>query len=578
MSGNAVLWFLDRHVAEGRGGRTAFSDPWRSVTYAGLADASARVAGALAAAGIGPERRVLMWMLDTVDFPAVFWGAIRLGAVPVPVNTMVTAAQLGELLRDSGAEALVVSAPLLPAAIEAAAGAARLRVLFVVAPDGAPVSRLSDGAPVSRLSDGAPVSGLPDGSALAAPTEAAGSAPPGLGGAAGLPPGAGRRHGFGGGALSGLPGGVRDLPAAMAAAVPLPEAEPASADGVAFWLYSSGSTGVPKGVKHVHASLRATAETYAARVLGIGAADVCFSAAKLFFAYGLGNALTFPMAVGARSVLLPDRPTPASVGAVMAAERPTIFYGVPTLYAAMLAAGIGPGAGSDRLRRCVSAGEALPEALGRRWREAVGVDILDGIGSTEMLHIFLSNRADLVRYGTSGVPVPGYEARVVDQDGRDLPDGEAGELWVKGPSAAEGYWNRRERSRRTFLGEWTATGDTYVREADGCFVYQGRNDDMFKVSGIWVSPFEVEAALIAHPAVLEAAVVGRRDEDGLVKPMAFVVLRAEAEPSALQEHVKRIAGPWKYPRWIETVEDLPKTPTGKIQRFRLRERIGGAAA
>jgi 4-hydroxybenzoate-CoA ligase len=516
MSGNAVLWFLDRHLAEGRGGRTAFTDPWRSVTYGELAEASARVAGALAEAGIGPERRVLLWMLDTVDFPAVFWGAIRLGAVPVPVNTLLTAAQLGDILRDSAAEALVVSSPLLSAAREAAASAKRLRALFAAAPDGS--------------------------------------------------------------ALAGLRSGVTDLSAAMAAATPRHDAEPASPDAVAFWLYSSGSTGLPKGVKHVHASLRATADTYAAEVLGIGPEDVCFSAAKLFFAYGLGNALTFPMSVGARSVLLPDRPTPASVAEVMAAHHPTILYGVPTLYAAMLAAGVGPGAGSDRLRRCVSAGEALPEAIGRRWREAVGVDILDGIGSTEMLHIFLSNRPGMLRYGTSGVAVPGYELRIVDAEGRDVPDGEVGELWVKGPSAAEGYWNRRERSRRTFRGEWTATGDTYLRDADGFYLYQGRNDDMFKVSGIWVSPFEVEAALVSHPAVLEAAVVARRDQDGLVKPMAFVVLREEVEPAALQEHVKRVAGPWKYPRWIEAVEDLPKTPTGKIQRFRLRERLAEAAA
>jgi 4-hydroxybenzoate-CoA ligase len=334
-------------------------------------------------------------------------------------------------------------------------------------------------------------------------------------------------------------------------------------------------------VKHVHASLRATAETYGAEVLGIREDDVCFSAAKLFFAYGLGNAMTFPMSVGAQSVLLPDRPTPQAVLAVMARHRPTIFYGVPTLYASLLAAGVSKGAGSDRLRRCVSAGEALPEALGRRWAEQVGVDILDGIGSTEMLHIFLSNRPDRLRYGTSGVPVPGYEAKIVDAEGNPVPDGETGELWIKGPSAAEGYWNRRERSRRTFLGEWTATGDTYIRDAEGFYIYQGRNDDMFKVSGIWVSPFEVEAALISHPDVLEAAVVARRDADGLIKPMAFVVPRDPSRPldvAALQAHVKAIAGPWKYPRWIEAVAELPKTPTGKIQRFRLRERLAAEAA
>jgi 4-hydroxybenzoate-CoA ligase len=350
----------------------------------------------------------------------------------------------------------------------------------------------------------------------------------------------------------------------------------ASPDEVAFWLYSSGSTGAPKGTKHVHSSLRATAETYGAQVLGIRADDLVFSAAKLFFAYGLGNALTFPMSVGACAALLPDRPTPDAVLAVMRVHRPTIFCGVPTLYAALLAhPDLSRGAGSDRLRICVSAGEALPEHVGARWSEVVGADILDGIGSTEMLHIFLSNRPGMLRNGTSGVAVPGYELRVVDEQEREVGTGEIGELLVRGPSAAEGYWNQREKSRRTFQGEWTRTGDKYVRDADGFYRYQGRTDDMFKVSGIWVSPFEVEAALMAHPAVQEAAVVGREDADGLVKPMAFLVLkpgqRADvALLEALKAQVQQRAGAWKYPRWLEVVEELPKTATGKIQRFKLR--------
>ena len=352
------------------------------------------------------------------------------------------------------------------------------------------------------------------------------------------------------------------------------------ADETAFWLYSSGSTSAPKGVRHVHRSLRVTAETYGREVLGIGPDDVVFSAAKLFFAYGLGNAMTFPMSVGARAVLLPHRPTPDAVLGMMRAHHPTVFGGVPTLYAGLLAHGVGPGAGSARLRRCISAGEALPEQIGLSWSQAVGVDILDGIGSTEMLHIFLSNRAGEVRYGTSGRAVPGYELRVVDDDGRDVPDGELGELLVRGDSAGEGYWNQRDKTRRTFAGEWTHTGDKYYREPGGYYRYAGRVDDMFKVSGIWVSPFEVEDALVGHPAVLEAAVVGHEDADGLTKPRAFVVLKAgvlqdgnDASPgleAALKQHVKDRAGPWKYPRWIEIVAELPKTATGKIQRFKLR--------
>jgi len=301
-----------------------------------------------------------------------------------------------------------------------------------------------------------------------------------------------------------------------------------------------------------------------------------FSAAKAFHAYGLGNSLTFPMAVGATTVFLPDRPTPDAVLDVMRRHRPTLFAGVPTLFAAMLAHPfIGPKAGSDRLRLCISAGEALPEDIGHRWRSLVGVDILDGIGSTEMLHIFISNRPDDIRYGTSGKPVPGYDARVVDEHDRPVPHGEEGELVVSGPSSAEGYWNQRAKSRRTFRGEWTYTGDTYIRDQDGYFRFRGRSDEMLKVSGIWVSPFEVEEALIAHPAVLEAAVVGRQDRDGLTKPKAFVVLReagtgTDALVAALQSHVKDRIGVWKYPRWIEFTDGLPKTATGKIQRFRLR--------
>ena len=348
-----------------------------------------------------------------------------------------------------------------------------------------------------------------------------------------------------------------------------------SPDESAFWLYSSGSTGEPKGVRHVHSSLKATADTYGAQVLGIGEDDLVFSVAKLFFAYGMGNAMTFPMSVGAGAVLFNARPTPDAVFDVLQRFNPTVFCGVPTLYAAMLAANPEAPKFGTRLRRCISAGEALPEEVGKRWKARAGVDILDGVGSTEMLHIFLSNAPDDVVYGTSGTAVPGYDLRLVDETGREVDVGETGELLVRGDSAAADYWNQRAKSRITFEGEWTRTGDKYERREDGRLIYCGRTDDMFKVSGIWVSPFEVEQALVAHPSVLEAAVVAASDQDGLEKPKAFVVLMPDASPKGLdetlREHVKSKIGMWKYPRWIEVVADLPKTATGKIQRFKLRD-------
>jgi benzoate-CoA ligase len=343
-------------------------------------------------------------------------------------------------------------------------------------------------------------------------------------------------------------------------------------DDACFWLYSSGSTGTPKGTVHLHGHLIQTAELYGRGVLGIREDDVVYSAAKLFFAYGLGNALTFPMSVGATTVLLPSRPTPDSVFGVLKKFQPTIFYGVPTLYAALLADANRPKKADLNLRVCTSAGEALPAEIGKRWTAEYGCEILDGIGSTEMLHIFLSNRPGAVRYGTTGQAVPGYELRIVGDDGRECGVGEIGELQISGPSAALMYWNNRAKTKATFAGEWTRSGDKYTRDADGYYTYGGRSDDMLKVGGIYVSPFEVEASLMTHAAVLEAAVIGVADSDELVKPKAYVVLKPgqPASEADLQQHVKNQLAPYKYPRWIEFVPELPKTATGKIQRFKLR--------
>ena len=347
---------------------------------------------------------------------------------------------------------------------------------------------------------------------------------------------------------------------------------PTTSDDPCFWLYSSGSTGMPKGTVHVHSSMRLSAELYAGGVLGFRESDVVFSAAKFFFAYGLGNSLSFPLTVGATTVLMAERPTPDAVFKRLTEKKPTFFYGVPTLYAGMLASASFPSRNSLNLRTCVSAGEALPPQIAKSFKEKTGIDVLDGIGSTEMLHIFLSNRPGDFRHGTTGKAVPGYDLKLVDEQGNEVKQGELGELLIKGPTAANGYWNNRQKSRNTFVGEWTRSGDKYTQDADGYYAYGGRTDDMLKVSGIWVSPAEVEAALVSHAAVLEAAVVGKEDEQKLVKPKAFVVLKPgkQATTEELQSYVKSKLAPYKYPRWIEFVSELPKTATGKIQRFKLR--------
>ncbi|MCK9258950.1 MAG: benzoate-CoA ligase family protein [Azoarcus sp.] len=505
---NAADDLIARNLLAGRGARLAYIDDAGSYSYDELARRVNRCGSALrTVAGLRQEDRILMCVHDTIEFPSVFLGAIKAGIVPIAVNTLLTANDYEYMLTDSRARIAVVSAALLPL-FEPLLGKVPTLERIIVA----------------------------------------GTANPGPDSLAVL-----------------LEQGRDDF-----------EAASTLADDACFWLYSSGSTGAPKGTVHIHSSLIQTAELYARPILGINETDVVFSAAKLFFAYGLGNGLTFPLAAGATAVLMAERPTPAAVFERLRKHRPTIFYGVPTLYASMLASADCPTRDEMRLRACTSAGEALPEGVGKRWSERFGVDILDGIGSTEMLHIFLSNRAGDVRYGTTGKPVPGYAVRLIDDDGNEVTvPGEPGELQIKGLTSAACYWNNREKTRATFQGLWTRSGDKYQMDADGYYVYEGRSDDMLKVSGIYVSPIEVESALIAHEAVLEAAVVGCEDEDRLIKPKAYVVLKPGLKADdglreQLKAHVKSVLAPYKYPRWMEFVEELPKTATGKIQRFKLR--------
>ncbi|MDQ3812113.1 MAG: benzoate-CoA ligase family protein [Chloroflexota bacterium] len=506
---NAATHFVDRHVLEGRGSRVALICEDREVTYTEVQANVDRCGHALRRLGVRMEDRVALLLLDSPEFVYSFWGAIKIGAVPVPVNTLLRPRDYEYPLNDSRAKTVIVS--------EALAGA------------------IEEIRPRLRFLEHVVVAGR-----AVAPQQIA---------------------------FDTLIAGER---------AELTPAE-TTKDDAAFWLYTSGTTGVPKAAVHLQHDMVVCCEALGQHVLGIGEHDRCFSVAKLFFAYGLGNALYYPFYVGASSVLHPGRFEPARVFEIIARHRPTLFFAVPTAYAALLQLSDATRLYDLRsLRFCLSAGEPLPPVLYERWRERFGVEILDGIGSTEMCNTFIANRPGQVRPGSSGVIVPGYEARIVDDDDHSLPDDAVGNLMVKGDSACAYYWNQHERTKATILGDWVRTGDKYSRDGDGYFWYAGRSDDMLKVSGMWVSPTEIENALLEHEAVREAAVVGTADADQLTKPLAFVVPSASSAPGLaleqeIQEFVKAKLAPYKYPRWVVFVPELPKTATGKIQRYKLRD-------
>jgi benzoate-CoA ligase len=491
--------------------KTAYMDDVGQVSYGRLEERVRRFASGLRALGIKREERVLLAMVDTTDWPVAFLGAIYAGVIPVSVNTILTADDYAYMLQHSRAQAVLVSGEVLPA-IKAGLTKADHEVHRAI------VSR-----PIAPIDFG-----------------------------------------------------EIEFEKFVAGHAPMEKPAPTLCDDPAFWLYSSGSTGRPKGAVHSHANPYWTAELYGKAILGLNEKDICFSAAKLYFAYGLGNGLTFPLAVGATVILMPGRATTEEIFRRLTGSsgglKPTALFGAPTSFVAMLASPDLPPGSETALRFVSSAGEPLPAEIGNRFKAHFGVDIIDGIGSTEMLHIFLSNRLGDVRYGTTGWPVPGYKIELRGDDGQPPPDGEPGDLYIQGPSAAMLYWGNRAKTRETFQGAWTKSGDKYVKNADGTYTYSGRSDDMLKVSGIYVSPFEVEATLVQHPAVLEAAVVGVSDTDGLIKTKAFVVLKsgATADDGELKAFVKSRLAPYKYPRLIQYVPELPKTATGKILRYKLR--------
>jgi benzoate-CoA ligase family protein len=499
---NVAVPFIDRHLAEGRGEKVAIRDDDGDTTYAELAEHVNRAGNALAELGLAPGNRVILAIKDSPAFFFAFWGAIKSGFVPVPVNTLLRAKDLQFIIEDSGA-ACAIWSPEYAAEMGPALAAANPTHHF--------------------------------------PTE----------------------------------GGDGSFAACMAAAAPDLEAAPATAEDDCFWLYTSGSTGTPKGAVHAHRDMVVTSQYYGVETLGIKADDIHFSAAKLFFAYGLGNAMTLPLWIGGQAVLFAGRPTPDIMADHIARYRPTHYYAVPTLFAAQLHALESKDADFSSLRACVSAGEPLPASLFERWREQTGLTILDGIGTTEILHIFIGNSPDDAKAGTSGKLVPGYEARIVDDDDQPVATGEIGNLMIRGGSVTSRYWNQPERTAAAITDGWIRTGDSYYQDEDGYFTCCGRSDDMLKVGGIWVSPLEIEARLVSHDAVLEAAVIGRPDDEELIKPEAFIILKNGDDASdelaeALKTFCQAELARYKYPRWVHFVDELPKTATGKIQRFKLR--------
>jgi benzoate-CoA ligase family protein len=511
---NAAAYFVDRHVEEGRGGNIAFECEERRISYAHLSASVSRTASALRTElDVRPEERVLLLMLDGPEMVFAFFGAIKIGAIPIPTNTLWTAADYEFVLRDSRAAVVVVSASLFPKIAAVVKTCPWMRHVVVVGPS---------------------------------------------------------------------PDGALDFDALISAGSAELTCEPTSRDAPAFWLYSSGSTGRPKACVHLQHDMLVCADTYARSVLEIQPSDRCFSVAKLFFAYGLGNSMYFPLSVGATSILWPGPATAPVVYDLIERQRPTLFFSVPTHYAMLLAHR------DERrefdlssIRRAVSAGESLPASVWMRFRDRFGLEILDGIGSTEVLHIFISNRAGSVRPGSSGVPVPGYEAKLVDEQGAPVARGEIGSLLIGGDSTCALYWNRHELTKNTIQGHWIRTGDHYYQDEEGYYWFAGRSDDMLKVGGVWVSPAELEHTLLEHTAVFACCVVGRADHDGLIKPHAYIVacegIAATPELAAeLQQFARSRLAEYKRPRWVEFVEALPTTATGKVQRFKLRERRSAA--
>ena len=487
--------------------KPAVIDDRGSYSYAELADRADRFAGYLASLRLPVESRILLCLQDTINFPVACLGAIKAGVVPVMVNPLLTSADLSYMLEDSRARLLVASSAAWSALAPVVGDKPHLGHLLIADGD--------------------------------------------------------------------TPEGTISFTVAVDAAPPMAEAAQTRADEPCLWQYSSGTTGRPKGTIHSHHNVRKLMELYPRKILGLTEQDVTYSAAKLFFGYGFGNGLVFPFSVGATAILMAGRPTPEEVWKRIRQHRPSVFYGVPTLYASLLDHPEAVSPEDLSVRICTSAGESLPRPLGERWQQRYGIDILDGIGSTEMFHIFLTNRRDDLRYGTTGRPIDGYDLRLVDEDGLPVPTGEIGELHVKGPTSALGYWCNREKTQSTFLGDWTRTGDKFRLDPEGRYIFCGRSDDMLKVGGIYVSPLEVENALLSHPSVREAAVVGWADDNGLIKPKAFLVLDESASPSAdlqdeLKAHVKSLLAPYKYPRWFEFIDALPKTATGKIERYKLK--------